>query len=41
MNCAQIVYAQPELEGEAIDPKYERFLEGLNLTKFQILPQNN
>lgn len=38
MNCAQIVYAQPELEGEAIDPKYERFLEGLNLTKFQILP---
>ena len=38
MNSAQIVYAQPELDGEAIDPKFERFLKGLNLTKFQILP---
>ena len=38
MNSAEVVYAQPELEGEAIDPKYERFLKGLNLTKFQVLP---
>lgn len=38
MNSAQIVYAQPELEGEAIDPNYKRFLKGLNLTKFQVLP---
>ena len=38
MNCADIVYAQPELDGEAIDPKYKRFLKGLNLTKYQILP---
>ena len=38
MNCADIVYAQPELDGEAIDPNYKRFLKGLNLTKFQILP---
>ena len=38
MNSAQIVYAQPEMNGEAIDPKYERFLKGLNLTKFQIIP---
>ena len=38
MNCAEIVYAQPELDGEAIDPNYKRFLKGLNLTKFQILP---
>ena len=38
MNCPDIVYAQPELEGEAIDPNYKRFLKGLNLTKIQILP---
>ena len=38
MNSADIVYAQPELDGEAIDPNYKRFLKGLNLTKFQILP---
>lgn len=38
MNCADVVYAQPELEGEAIDPKYERYLEGLNLTKINVLP---
>ena len=38
MNSAQIVYAQPELDGEAVDPNYKRFLKGLNLTKFQILP---
>ena len=38
MNSAQIVYAQPELEGEAVDPKYVRFFKGLNLTKYQVLP---
>lgn len=38
MNSADVVYAQPEEEGEAIDPDYQRFLEGLNLTKTQILP---
>ena len=38
MNCADIVYAQPELDGESIDPNYKRFLKGLNLTKCQILP---
>lgn len=38
MNSADIVYAQPELEGEAIDPNYKRFLKGLNLTKVQVLP---
>ena len=38
MNCPDIVYAQPELEWEAIDPNYKRFLKGLNLTKIQILP---
>lgn len=38
MNCADVVYAQPELEGEAVDPKYKRYLDGLNLTKINILP---
>ena len=38
MNSAQIVYAQPEMDGEAIDPEYKRFLKGLDLTKFQIIP---
>lgn len=38
MNCAEVVYAQPELSGEAVDPDYQRFLEGLGLTRLQILP---
>lgn len=38
MNSADVVYAQPELPGEASDPSYHRFLSGLNLTKTQILP---
>ena len=38
MNCAQTVYAHPELEGEAIDPGYSRFLPGLGLTELMILP---
>ena len=38
MNSADIVYAQPELPGESLDPGYQRFLQGLNLTKTQILP---
>ncbi len=38
MNCADIVYAQPELDGEAIDPEYHRYLEGLDLTKINVLP---
>ena len=38
MNSAEIVYAQPEMKGEAVDPNYKRFLKGLNLTKFQIIP---
>ena len=38
MNSADVVYAQPELEGEAISPDYQRFLPGLNLTKTMILP---
>lgn len=38
MNSADIVYAQPELEGEAIDPEYEKFLPGLGLADINILP---
>lgn len=38
MNCASEVYAQPELEGEALDPAYQRFLPGLGLTKQTLLP---
>ena len=38
MNCARIVYAQPEEPGEAIDRDYVRFLPGLGLTEVQILP---
>lgn len=38
MNSADVVYAQPELEGEAVSPDYQRFLPGLGLTKTMILP---
>ena len=38
MNSASVVYAQPELEGEAVDPNYVRFLPGLGLTEVMILP---
>lgn len=38
MNAADEVYAQPELEGESIDPEYERFIDGLGLTDLNILP---
>lgn len=38
MNCADTVYAGPELEGEAIDPLYERWITGLGLTNINIFP---
>ncbi|MBD5153385.1 MAG: type 1 glutamine amidotransferase-like domain-containing protein [Oscillibacter sp.] len=38
MNSAEVVYAQPELEGESIDKEYRRFLSGLGITKLMILP---
>lgn len=38
MNCADVVYAGPELEGEAVDPGFERWLPGLGITKFNIFP---
>ena len=38
MNSAEVVYAQPERDGEAISPDYQRFLSGLGLTQRMILP---
>lgn len=38
MNCAEVVYAQPELPGESTDPGYRRELPGLGLTTIQVLP---
>lgn len=38
MNCADVVYAQPEEPGEGTDPEYEKFLPGLGLTDVNILP---
>lgn len=38
MNCAATVYASPELEGEAADPRYERWIPGLGLTETNIFP---
>ena len=38
MDSAEIVYAQPELEGESIDPNYKKYIKGLGLTNISILP---
>ena len=38
MNAARIVYAAPEEPGEATDPHYSRWLNGLGLTRTRILP---
>lgn len=38
MNSAEIVYAQPELDGETTDPNYKKYLKGLGLTNISILP---
>ena len=38
MNCASLVYAHPELDGEATDPQYRRWLRGLGLTDINIIP---
>ena len=38
MNAAEIVYVQPEEEGESVDPGFERFAAGLGLCKVNVLP---
>ncbi len=41
MNAADLVYAQPEEPGEAVDPEYRRFLPGLGLTRRMTIPHYN
>ena len=41
MNSANVVYAQPEEPGEAVDPDYQKFLPGLGLTKHMTIPHYN
>ncbi len=38
VNSAFYVYLMPELEGEAKDPNYVRFSDGLDLTNIQMIP---
>ncbi len=38
MNSARVVYAQPEMEGESVDPNYKKFFFGLGLSEVKILP---
>lgn len=38
MNCAEIVYCPPEVEGESEDINFQRYLKGLGLTDINILP---
>ena len=41
MNAADTVYVQPEEAGEAIDPHFVRWMQGLGLTDKNILPHYN
>ena len=38
MNCAELVYSMPELKGEALDTNYNRWLDGLGVTRCMIIP---
>ena len=38
MNSAEVVYAQPEEQGEAVNPYYVRYMQGLGLTHVNVLP---
>ncbi len=38
MNAADVVYAQPEEEGESEDPEFQKFIPGLGLTKIMLIP---
>ena len=38
MNCSEVVYAPPELKGEALDPDYPKYYNGLGLTKTILIP---
>ena len=41
MNMASTVYCPPELEGEAKDPNFIKFFDGLGLTDINILPHHS
>ena len=41
MNAADTVYVQPEEAGEAVDPNFIRWTQGLGLTDKNILPHYN
>ena len=41
MNASTHVYSQPECPGEALDPHYPRWMEGLGLCDINILPHYN
>lgn len=41
MNCANVVYCPPELEGESLDKNFNRYLKGLGFTNINILPHYN
>ena len=38
MNCAEVVYCPPEIEGESEDINFNRHLLGLGLTNINVLP---
>lgn len=38
MNCANLVYAMPELDGESLNPDYKRFILGLGISDHIIIP---
>lgn len=38
MNCASNVYAAPELDGEAVDAGFKRWISGLGLTETNLFP---
>ncbi|WP_026657928.1 EAL domain-containing protein [Butyrivibrio sp. AC2005] len=41
INAAYYVYHMPEREGEAVDPNFVRFSDGLDLTNIQIIPHRD
>ena len=41
VNAAFYVYHMPELPGEATDPNYVKFTDGLDLTNIQIIPHRD
>jgi len=38
MNACELVYAQPELEGEALDESFPRWIDGLGIARLSLVP---